>query len=228
MNSGICIVLFCFTLSFASATDQMVNATFFGRRLRGKQGGGRNWKGTGAVEGLGDAAPRELRITRGLGRFAGADFPCQERDAHIGASWSKGACLMLCENPPSSSAPLCEHAKDVCRNHAADGCRTVDINVEGTVATLKKETELSQRTSWVKDIKVTRAHGDRAIGIDRPCQEANARLPRVPKGSACTLRCPLLDCSRAIELCYNSDSCVGVDLAFNTGGYAAVARLRYT
>ena len=170
-------------------------------------------------------APQDLRITRGLGRFAGADFPCQERDAHIGATWSQGACLITCM-PVNPVAPRCENARAVCRRHAAEGCRTVDINVEGSVATLKQETELSRRTSWVKDIKVTRGHGEQAIGVDRPCQEANSHLPRLPKGSACILRCPLLDCSRAIELCYETQRCIAVDLVFGSGS-PAVARLRY-
>ena len=220
----------------AAADDTLGSASDLPSRRLLARFARRSWQGSEAVEGTGAAAGatgivRELRITRGLGRFAGDDFPCAERDAHIGASWSKGACLMLCRTVPNAgNAPSCEHAKQVCRDHAADGCRTVDINVEGTVATLKRETELSQRTSWVKDIKVTRNQGRRGSNsdtVDRPCQEANAKLPWLAKGAACTLRCPRLDCSRGIELCYAHEGCVGVDLTFNVVGHPAIARLRY-
>ena len=77
-----------------------------------------------------------MRVTRGLGVFGGADFPCPERDAHMGAPWARGTCLITCQQHASSAtAPRCNRAMSVCRRHPI--CRTVDINVEGSVATLK-------------------------------------------------------------------------------------------
>jgi hypothetical protein len=93
------------------------------------------------------------RVTRGLGLFAGDDFPCDsDRDAFVGAPWARGACLMKCSPGSSPNAPRCPNAIAVCERRPE--CATVDINVEGSVATLKRETERSQRTSGVKDVDV--------------------------------------------------------------------------
>ena len=44
---------------------------------------------------------------------------------------------------------------------------------------------------------------------------------------ACIFDCPALNCTRGIEVCYLSPTCVGADLSFSVEGHAAVARLRY-
>ncbi|KAL1503467.1 hypothetical protein AB1Y20_011951 [Prymnesium parvum] len=183
----------------------------------------RGWKASGAPSDDGEG--HDVRVTRGLGVFAGADFPCDERDAHLGAPWAQGACLLLCQpHAASSTAPRCGRAVAVCRRHPT--CRTVDINVEGSVATLKSETELSRRTSWVKQVSLSRNLGDSAPGVDAACEQADVRLPRL-HGAACTINCPALNCTRAVELCYLTTACQAVDISFGIAGRAAVARLRY-
>ena len=78
---------------------------------------------------------RGVRVTHGpLGPFAGANFPCSEQDAHRGAPWARGACLITCKRPS------CHRAIALCRRKPE--CTGVNINVEGTVATLKRETAL--------------------------------------------------------------------------------------
>ena len=178
------------------------------------------------------AAVSSRRITRGLGVFAGADFPCDsDRDAFIGAPWARGACLLKCDGRSSGGAPLCEHAIIVCARLSM--CTTVDINVEGTVATLKQETDLSRRTSWVKEVKVRRhkANGNVVVGqrgpVDGPCPEHEVELPELTHQPSCVLDCPLLNCTRGIERCYQKNSCVAVDISFGVHGHAAIARLRF-
>lgn len=108
------------------------------------------------------------RITRGLGIFAGTDFPCDaDRDAFVGAPWAKNACLLKCSANSRPNAPRCENAIAVCER--LSHCATVDINVEASVATLKQESPLSARTSRVKSLSVTKSHGDRAAGVDAAC-----------------------------------------------------------
>lgn len=76
-----------------------------------------------------------VRITRGpLGPFAGANFPCAEQDAHRGASWARGACLIKCRHAG------CGRAVALCQR--LPHCSGININVEGTVATLKSATAL--------------------------------------------------------------------------------------
>ena len=83
-------------------------------------------------------APRSrgsVRITRGpVGPFAGANFPCTEQDAHRGASWARGACLIKCQHA------RCGRAIALCRR--LPHCSGVNVNLEGTVATLKSATAL--------------------------------------------------------------------------------------
>lgn len=67
-----------------------------------------------------------IRVTRGQGVFAGADFECpNERNAHLPvAAWSRGTCLIQCEpHPRSAATPRCRAAKAVCRRRP--GCATV-------------------------------------------------------------------------------------------------------
>eukprot|EP00965_Chrysotila_dentata_P198292 6178695-Pleurochrysis_carterae.AAC.3 len=168
-------------------------------------------------------ATSRVRVLRGaFGAFAGDDFPCDERDAHLGASWAKGTCMLRC-----GSAGRCMRAVRLCEKLAH--CATVAINVEGTVATLKRESELSRRTSRRKEITFSQNQGMHAIGIDRQCSECD--LQQYCAGGAhnpvCLLSCPKLNCYRGVELCYKLDDCVAVDVSFGFAGQGAVARLRF-
>ncbi len=175
------------------------------------------------------------RITRGLGLFSGADFPCdRDRDAFVGASWSKGACLMKCSSLGTAVSPRCDNALAVCSR--LPQCTTVDINVEGSVATLKQETELSRRTSRVKDIDVRNVRQRRigklmmphpTRGSDAACARHEVDLPQLRGKPACVIGCPQLNCTGGIGLCYELDACVGVDISFQVAGREAVARLRF-
>ena len=176
------------------------------------------------------------RVTRGLGLFSGEDFPCDsDRDAFVGASWSKGACLMQCSSSSTGVKPSCGNALSVCSR--LPRCTTVDINVEGSVATLKAETPLSRRTSRVKDIDVRQLRSgilglppqprDALFprGSDASCTQHEVELPELPKAS-CVLNCPQLNCTAGIGTCYELETCVGVDISFQ-GPTGAVARLRF-
>lgn len=157
------------------------------------------------------------RLSRGLNKFAGDDFACAERDAHRDAPWARGACLIKC------ARPRCARAIALCDRLAQ--CAGVDVNVEGTVATLKRESELSQRTSRRRpDLEVSRVHQISARASDGPCTEADVQLAACP--GCCVLGCPRLDCTRAIGLCYERPTCAGVDIGFGVEGRPAVARLR--
>ena len=129
-------------------------------------------------------------------------------------------------------APRCEHAVDVCER--LPQCATIDINVEASVATLKRETPLSARTSRVKDVAVTHARGDRAVGQDGACPSGvepraalKLRVLAGRGGDVCVLDCPRLNSTRAVEACFGAPACIGVDLTFAVEGHAAVARLRF-
>ena len=138
---------------------------------------------------------------------------------------------MKCASSSTGAVPRCEHAMAVCKR--LPHCTTLDVNVEGSVATLKRETELSRRTSRVKDISVRhvrRVRGARGTrkrlhGLHGWCAEHEVDLPELPQ-AACALNCPLLNCTRAIGLCYSTSSCTGVDISFQLAGRDAVAVLR--
>lgn len=176
-------------------------------------------------------AATSRRVTRGLGVFAGDDFSCPERDAFIGAPWARNACLMKCEPNSQPRVPHCVRAAQVCEAHAE--CATIDINVEGTVATLKRETSLSAKTSRVKHVEVTHARTARSSGVDAACASAEERREALNLRLAgsiptCIFDCPRLNCTRAVERCfYSSRPCVGVEISFQTQGHAAIGRLRY-
>ena len=176
-----------------------------------------------------EPASTTRRVTRGLGVFAGADFPCVERDAFVGAPWARGACLIKCGPGSSSSAPRCAHAMSVCEKLAQ--CATVDVNVEGSVATLKRETSLSNRTSRVRQVAVTHARGERAAGRDGACVTGAPRvslsLRALAGRTTCILDCPQLNYTRGVAMCFDTPTCVGVDISFQIEGHAAVARLRF-
>lgn len=173
------------------------------------------------------------RVTRGLGAFAGADFPCRQRDAFVGAPWARNACLLKCSPASSGTAPQCQHAIKVCEKLSE--CATVDINVEGSVATLKQETELSRRTSRVKNVSVRHVRKGRSgrgkvmtqRGSDMACTNHEVELPELGGAPACVLNCPKLNCTAAIGQCFSTSSCIAVDIAFQVAGRDAVARLRF-
>lgn len=186
-------------------------------------------EGTATSAGL---ASSTRRVTRGLGVFAGTDFPCDhDRDAFVGAPWARGACLLKCSAGSSSNAPRCANAIAVCERLAQ--CSTIDINVEGSVATLKQESVLSARTSRVKHVAVTHSRGDRAAGRDGACANDAAgrqalRLHALAGRETCILDCPKLNCTRGVEMCFDAPACLGVDLSFQIEGHSAVARLRFS
>ena len=173
------------------------------------------------------------RITRGLGVFAGNDFPCErDRDAFVGAPWSRGACLLKCGPGSSERVPRCGHAISVCER--LPQCATIDINVEGSVATLKSESSLSSRTSHVKDVTVVHARSGVSIGADGPCASADARKKAVRlrgleglRSDTCVFDCPALNCTAGVAACFDAPTCIGVSLSFQIEGHSAVARLRY-
>ena len=59
---------------------------------------------------------------------------------------------MKCGAGSTPAAPRCPNAIAVCES--LPECSTIDVNVEGSVATLKRETALSRRTSGMKDVDV--------------------------------------------------------------------------
>jgi len=98
----------------------------------------------GAADAVG--SEKEVRVLHGpLGPFAGDDFPCAEKDVFRDAPWAHGACMLSCRGRDRTR--LCSGAIQLCRRLAV--CASVNVNVEGTVATLKRETELSAKTSKV-------------------------------------------------------------------------------
>ena len=97
------------------------------------------------------AAQCGVRVLQGpYGPFAGDDFPCAERDAHVGAPWARGTCMVQCR-AGHGAMPRCGRAVRLCERLAE--CATVAINVEGTVATLKRESDLSRQTSHKKTLR---------------------------------------------------------------------------
>jgi len=158
------------------------------------------------------------RLTRGLSKFAGDDFACEERDIYRDALWARNACLLKCARPRCARAvALCERLTH---------CAGVDVNVEGTVATLKRESELSRRSSRLRsEVDVTRVHQLRPSVSDTPCGlDGDVSVASCP--SCCVFDCPQLDCTRAIGLCFDWPACAGVEIGFGVAGRAAVARLR--
>jgi len=181
-----------------------------------------------------NAGPRtdvsQVRVSQGpLGKFGGADHPCDEKDAHRDAPWARGACLISCKPAGRSERPACAKAIRLCRR--LPWCAAVNINVEGTVATLKAETELSRRTSKLKTISFSQNLGDAAAGHDSACPERNVQLPGSNPSEACMLECPKLNCTGATALCYSMQSCTAIDISFGlstTRGHMCVARLRFS
>ena len=121
--------------------------------------------------------------------------------------------MLKCEPGSSSYAPRCANAIKVCELLAT--CATIDINVEGSVATLKQETPLSARTSRVKHVAVTHKLGDRAAGKDGACAQGSTGQPLKLRslagrvGQTCIYDCPKL--VRRYDL--NSNSVVAAWIA---------------
>ena len=212
------------------------NATDIGRRLGQYKTTMGHAKAAVAASSIAEAkvSSETRRITRGLGAFAGVDFPCdRDRDAFVGAPWSRGACLLKCGPGSTGTRPRCGHAISVCERLSQ--CSTIDINVEGSVATLKTESPLSARTSRVKDVSVTHKLGDRAVGKDGPCSSSDGRAKAVRLSGpahhlateSCIFDCPQLNCTAGVSECFESPTCIGVDLSFQVEGHSAIARLRY-
>ena len=167
------------------------------------------------------------RLTRGpLGKFAGDDFPCDEKDIFRDADWARGACMVRCRGAKCAKAvELCEKLPH---------CAAVNINVEGTIATLKRESALSAATSKRKTLKFTQNARGRAPGRDEACApELVRQLGGTPYKTGpddrtpCEVACPKLNCTAATALCFQLERCSGVDIGFNVGGQPAVARLRF-
>ena len=149
-----------------------------------------------------------------FGPFAGEDFPCKERDAHKNAPFARGTCMLTCRQPECRRATrLCERLPE---------CTVVSVNIEGTVATLKRESALSRRTSALKPLQFTQNLGGRPAGVDRPCAHPTAGVGR---GGMCVLPCPLVNCTAATALCFETTGCIGVDVKF--GAERTEARLRF-
>lgn len=173
---------------------------------------------------LAAVGPTTKRLTRGLSKFAGDDFACEERDMYRDAPWARNACLLKCARPRCARAvALCERLPH---------CAGVDINVEGTVATLKRESDLSRRSSRLRpEVAVMRVLQLHPSAADVPCglDENGVAVASVAVASCpgcCVLDCPRLDCTRAIGLCFHRPTCPGVEIGFGLAGRAAVARLR--
>ena len=166
------------------------------------------------------------RLTRGpLGKFAGDDFPCDEKDIFQDAEWARGACMIRCRGQKCAKAvALCEKLTH---------CAAVNVNVEGTIATLKRESALSAATTKRKTLEFTRNLRGRAPGRDEACApELAAKFGATPyvhveaAGPACEIACPKLNCTGATAMCFDLERCTGVDIWF--GRSLTVARLRYS
>jgi hypothetical protein len=103
----------------------------------------------------------------------------------------------------------------------------VNVNVEGTVATLKRETDLSARTSKGKSIAFSQNKLDSAVGRDRACSQRDVWTSGDGPDGACLLNCFRLNCTAATALCYAREVCVAIDIGFGFAGRGAVARLRF-
>lgn len=180
----------------------------------------------GVLCGLAAAAPvgeeKSVRILNGpLGPFAGDDFPCEEKNVFRDAKWAQGACMLGC-----SKRGECHRAIQLCRR--LPHCASVNINVEGTVATLKRESELSAKTSKGKSIVFSQNKEGAALGRDKACSESDVALHVKENYATCILACPKLNCTAATALCYKREDCIAIDIAFGFQGHGAVARLRFT
>ena len=181
---------------------------------------------TASSDTLADARPeKSVRVLVGPhGKFAGDDFECVEKDVFRDAPWARGACMIGCHaRRPRRSR--CAKALRTCE--MLSQCAAVEINVEGTVATLKRASALSRRTSLQKQIEFTQNRHERAPGTDRHCDAADESLRARVGAGTCLLDCPKLNCTQATALCYEMAECIAVDVGFGFAGRAAVARLRF-
>ena len=176
-----------------------------------------------------------VRILRGpFGKFSGADFPCEaHKNIYRNEIWARGACMIRC------AQRACRKATKLCAT--LPECTTVNINVEGTVATLKRETDVSRTTSGLKQLTFSQvshfgkhtlpgpssAQPVNAVR-DRACAESNVRLQSMDYlGAYCLLDCPKLDCTRATYLCYQSEGCTHIQIGIGIRGHMGVARLLF-
>lgn len=177
---------------------------------------------------VGDArAAKDVRVLHGpLGPFAGDDFPCEEKNVFRDAPWARGACMLSCRKRNDDDGHGCARAVQLCRR--LPHCASVNINVEGTVATLKRETELSAKTSKGKHISFSQNKLNSAIGRDRACSQRDVWTGTDSTDEACMLNCVRLNCTAATALCYAREDCVAIDIGFGFAGRGAVARLRFS
>ena len=100
----------------------------------------------------GDARRRRIPVSVGLGAFAGADCACAEKDIYRKAKFAEGICVLACRPARDCSAGV---ARRVPRA-ASRACLGVGVQVEGTVATLKADSEAARRTSRAQAVLVRR------------------------------------------------------------------------
>ena len=134
--------------------------------------------------------------------------------------------MMSCRPRGEGGAPLYFRALKLCRK-LSEGS-SVNINVEGTVATLKRETPLSAKTSKGKHIAFSQNKLYAAPGRDGPCSQRDVWSKGGSTHEACMLDGPKLNCTAASALCYQRDDCIAVDIGFGFASRGAVARLRFT
>jgi hypothetical protein len=172
-------------------------------------------------------AGKEVRVLHGpLGPYAGDDFPCEEKNVFKDSPWARGACMLSCRPRDNDGAHACTRAVELCRS--LPHCATVNVNVEGTIATLKRETALSAKTSKGKQIVFSQDKLNAAIGRDKACTLRDVWTGKDGPDGACMLNCFRLNCTAATALCYAREDCVAIDIGFGFAGRGAVARLRFS
>ena len=173
--------------------------------------GGATARAAGAPEG-------DVTLSVGLGVFAGDDYACAEKDIYRKAKFAEGACLLACR-----PAHNCSRALAVCRRHGAARCAGVDVNVEGTVATLKADSEAARRTSRAKAVLVRRRD---ELAAAAPFALEDYACEGSGDAEKCVLDCPRRNCTGAIGRCYEHAACVAVELKGGSEAFATLKRRR--
>ena len=134
------------------------------------------------------------------------------------AKFAEGACLLACR-----PAHNCSRALAVCRRHGAARCAGVDVNVEGTVATLKADSEAARRTSRAKAVLVRRRD---ELAAAAPFALEDYACEGSGDAEKCVLDCPRRNCTGAIGRCYEHAACVAVELKGGSEAFATLKRRR--
>ena len=171
-----------------------------------------------AARSTGDAAGGDIPVSVGLGAFAGADYACAEKDIYRKAKFAEGICVLACR-----PARDCSRALAVCRAHGAARCAGVDVNVEGTVATLKADSEAARRTSRAKAVLVRRRD---ELAAAAPFALEDYACEGSGDAEKCVLDCPRRNCTGAIGRCYEHAACVAVELKGGSEAFATLKRRR--